>query len=163
MGRAKCLHGNRRRTVRPPIRHDVRWNLNADVQRTIGGVLIRRRKTIRVPVAKYRRIRLWTRIMWCLSVLLSLSLFWLFHSCGECSDSTLALISSKKPLQARAGTDGTVSKLFVNGKTIPILTPATSCPTQEPLDTTIPPPDDGYAPRILQQSDRDTSKIKVLK
>lgn len=133
----------------------VTWEVTGEKQ-------MPRSKTIRIPVRKANSIRQLTRIMLCLLGLLSLSLGWLYRCSGACSNSTLALTNLKKQSLGRAHTDGTANRRSVNGKDLQILTPRTSSQTPATSDTTIPNQDDGYVQRILQQSTRDTSTIKVL-
>ena len=129
------------------------WDLAGEKQ-------IPRSKTIRIPVREANRTRLSIRIMQSLLVASALLLAWWFPFSGGSSSSTL---DSNTLKQSRDNLGGTVSRVYVNGKHFQILTPQTSCPTPDALDTTTPNQDDGYVQRILQQSTRDTSTIKVLK
>ena len=139
-----------------------------------GAKQMHRTKTIRIPVRRAKNTQRLIRTMLCLLGSLSLSLAWLFHCSGECSSTTLDLISlntlssptpgkSPENLPAKVHTDGIENRPFANGKAMLILTPRTSFPTRETSDTTTPHPADGYAQRILRQSTRDPSTIKVLK
>jgi hypothetical protein len=95
-----------------------------------------------------------------LSVASALLLAWWFPFSGASSSSTL---DSNTLKQSKDDLDGIENSLYVNGKHFQILTPQTSCPTRDVSDTTIPDQDNGFDHRILQQSTRDTSNIKVLK
>ena len=126
----------------------------------VGERQMRRIKTIRIPVREAKRTRLSIRIMQSLLVASALLLAWWFPFSGASSNSTP---DSNTLKQSRDNLDGTASSLYVNGKHIQILTPQTSCQTQDASDTTTPNQDNGFDQRILQQSTRDTSHIKVLK
>jgi hypothetical protein len=130
----------------------VTWEVTGERQ-------MRRSKTIRIPVREAKRTRLSIRIMQSLLVASALLLAWWFPFFGASSSSTH---DSNTLKQSRDNLDGTASSRFVNGKRFQILTPQTSCQTPDASDTTTRDPGDGYVQRILQQSTRDTSTIKVL-
>jgi len=126
----------------------------------VGERQMRRTKTIRIPVREAKRTRLSIKIMQSLLVASALLLAWWFPSFGASSNSTPDSNTLKR---SRDNLDGTANSLYVNGKHFQILTPQTSCQTRDVSDTTTPSQDNGFDHRILQQSTRDISNIKVLK